>query len=282
MSNQSLTLCTSLIPGIPPDTQRAAIQSWHRAGFQVTTLNSHCEALAVMRDFPEETCETVFRDGQLAAGKPVIFINDILQHIGNTEDERAGIINSDILLMPNSPILELVANLPEDTLLTCPRTDVDQLDQKNGKLDPYGYDAFFFNRSLVGDWNETSFTLGMPFWDHWFPMMSLLSGRRVLKLISHEFRHVRHPVAWENSLFMFNSHFAEIMISQMLDNNIGFGDEFDYSSYTSLWASALSEKNAVPSPSQIAPALEDLARFFDSLTKYVIRFIHTRSEKIKI
>ncbi|MAI10069.1 MAG: hypothetical protein CBD27_02240 [Rhodospirillaceae bacterium TMED167] len=282
MPTEPLTLYTSLVPGTRLDMQRAAIQSWNHAGFQVTTLNSHHEAAAVAEVFPEVACETVLRDGKLATGKPVIFINDILQHIRDKGSDKVGIINSDILLTPTSSVAELVAKLPEDTLLTCPRTDVDQPDQINGLLDPYGYDAFFFNRSLIRDWNETSFNLGMPFWDHWFPMMSLLSGRRVLKLISDEFRHLRHHVAWENSLFMFNSHFAELMISQMLDNNIGFGDEFDYSSYASLSAAALSEKNSVSSTSQATPELQDLARFFDSLTKYVIHFIHARSEKIQI
>ena len=282
MGEKPLPLVTSLVPGIRLDMQHSAVKSWYRAGFEVTTINSHHESAEVARDFPEIASETVLRDGGLAVGKPVVFINDILQHIRDGGNDKSGIINSDIILAQNSSIAELVKNLPSDTLLACPRTDVDHLDQKNGLLDPYGYDAFFFHRSLVEDWNETRFNLGMPFWDHWFPMMSLLSGRRVLKLISDEFRHVRHSVARDDSFFMFNGHFAEMMIGQMPVNDIGFGDDFDYSSYTSLWAAAHTEENAARNSSEIAPALEDLARFFDSLTKYVVNFIHTRSEKIKI
>ena len=282
MATIPLTLCTSLVPGSRLDVQRAAIQSWYRAGFQVITLNSHHEAAAVAEVFPEVACETVLRDGQLAAGKPVIFINDILQYFRDSESEKGGIINSDILLAPTSPIAEFVANLPEDTLLICPRTDVNEPNQKDGLLDPFGYDAFFFHRSLLKDWSETSFNLGMPFWDHWFPMMSLLSGRQVLKLISDEFLHVRHPVERDNSFFMFNSHFAEIMVGRMPDNVIGFGDEFDYSSYPALWAAARAEEKTAPNSSKVTPALENLANFYDDLTKYVLHFIDARSKKIKI
>ncbi len=282
MATLPLTLCTSLVPGSRLDMQRAAIQSWHRAGFQVTTLNSHHEAAAVAEVFPEVDCETVLRDGKMATGKPVVFINDILKHIGDTKSDRGGIINSDILLTLTSPVDEFAANLPEDTLLICPRTDVNEPDQKDGLLDPVGYDAFFFHRGLLRDWNETRFNLGMPFWDHWFPMISLLSGRRVLKLISDEFRHVRHAVERDNSFFMFNSHFAEIMVSQMPNNDIGFGDEFDYRAYPALWAAARAEGKNASNSSQVTPALKDLATFFDNLSKYVVHFIDARSEKIKI
>ena len=81
---------------------------------------------------------------------------------------------------------------------------------------------------------------------------------------------------------MFNGHFAEIMISQMPNNDIGFGDRFDYSSFQSLWTAALSKPDIHFNLPQASPILEDLARFFDSLTKYVIHFIDERSEKIKI
>ena len=63
---------------------------------------------------------------------------------------------------------------------------------------------------------------------------------------------------------------------------IGFGDEFNYSSYPALWEAARAEERAAPNSSQVTPAFEDLAQFFDNLTRYVVRFIDARSEKIKI
>ena len=281
MPKLSLPLYTSLVPNSRIDLQRTAIESWDRAGFLVTSLNSHRESTSVSEMFPNVTCATVMRDAQQYTGKPVVFINDILQYIRDADVKNGGIINSDIVITYGSTIAQLVTHLPQDTLLICPRTDVNDPDQEDGLLDSLGYDALL-RGSLLKDWGETSFTLGMPFWDHWFPIMSLLSGRRVLKLISDEFRHVRHAVERDNSFFMYNSHFAEIMVSQMLDNRIGFGDEFNYSSYPALWEAARAAEKAAPNSSQVTPAFEDLAQFFDNLTRYVVRFIDARSEKIKI
>ena len=235
-----LTLCTSLIPGSRLGS-KAAIYSWQRAGFEIKSINSQKEASQITKIFPDIVCDTVLRDGSLIAGRPVIYINDILENIRKTGNEIGGITNSDIIIGSSSKIKRFVANLPIDTLLICPRNDVEHIDQLDGEIDDFGYDTFFFHNRLIGDWHDNRFALGMPFWDHWFPIMSLLSGRRVLKLVSKNFRHVRHSTHRDTSFFMFNSHFAQIIISKMEENTIGFGDGFDHSLFAGLWTIAQSE-----------------------------------------
>ena len=156
----TLTLCTSLIPGSRLGIQKAAIYSWQRAGFEIKSINSQKEASQITKIFPDIVCDTVLRDGSLIAGRPVIYINDILENIRKTGNEIGGITNSDIIIGSGSEIKRFVANLPIDTLLICPRNDVEHIGQLYGEIDYFGYDTFFFHNKLIGDWHDNSEIIG--------------------------------------------------------------------------------------------------------------------------
>ncbi len=279
-TGHSRSLITSLVPGSRLDVQHSAVASWFQSGFEVATFNAPSELEDVSKDFPGVTCATALRDGRLATGRPVVFINDLLQKLRDTGFSVGGIINSDILIAPKSNIRAFLEDMPNDCLLACPRTEVHDFSEDQGTLDLLGYDAFLFHRTLLPDWNETRFCLGMPFWDHWFPMMALLAGRRLLKPVSADFRHIPHPVSRDDSFFMFNDHFAEIMISKMRDNQIGFGEGFEVTAYGGLREAAVRESEASAPDDHHSQAFAELAQYFDGLTKYVIKFIDEQAEKI--
>ena len=65
-------------------------------------------------------------------------------------------------------------------------------------------------------------------------------------------------------------------------NDFGFGSNFDFSQYENLRAHATDNKSPKSENHREIKKLEDLARFFDEVTKYVIRFINQHSQDIKL
>jgi len=276
-----ICLVTSLVPGKRIDIQCEAVQSWREYDFQIVSLNTQSEIDKLAGQFPNVRFLPQPRDGRIIAGKPVIYVNDILDYLREAKHKICGIINSDIYLAPGYQIRERIETAVNGTLLISPRTDVSNFTAVNGTLDPYGFDAFFFEREMLMVWDQTQFCLGMPFWDHWFAIMPILNKQTVTKFVSLGIQHIPHSVHRDHSFFFFNDYFASRIISYFKNNEVGFGLDFDHSRYQTLRAAALvSEAMSISEEPKILH-FEKFAIFLDNLTKYVIRFIDERSEKIK-
>ena len=276
-----MCLVTSLVPGQRVDIQYEAIQSWLNYGFEIVSLNTQSEIDKLSENFSRVRFVPQSRDGRIIAGKPVIYVNDILDYLQETKHKICGIINSDIFLAPDYQIRERIETAVNGTLLISPRTDVSNFTAVNGTLDPYGFDAFFFEREMLTLWDQTQFCLGMPFWDHWFPIMPILNKQTVTKFVSPGIQHIPHSVDRDHSFFFFNDHFASRIISYIKNNEVGFGLDFDHSPYETLRMAVLKSEAMSISEEPKTLHFEKLAIFFDNLTKYVIRFIDEKSEKIK-
>ena len=274
-------LVTSLVPGQRVDIQCEAAQSWREYNFEIVSLNTQSEIDKLAGKVPNVRFLPQPRDGRIIAGKPVIYVNDILDYLRETKHKICGIINSDIFLAPGYQIKERIGTAVNGTLLISPRTDVSNFTAVNGTLDPYGFDAFFFEREMLTLWDQTQFCLGMPFWDHWFSIMPILNKQTVTKFVSSGIQHIPHPVHRDHSFFFFNDHFASRIISYIKNNEVGFGLDFDHSPYETLRAAALASETVSITEEPKTLHFEKLAIFFDNLTKYVIRFIDERSEKIE-
>ena len=146
-------LVTSIVPGQRIDIQCEAVQSWQEYDFQIVSLNTQSEIDKFAGIFPNVRFLPQPRDGRIIAGKPVIYVNDILDYLRETKYKFCGIINSDIYLAPVYQIRERIETAINDTLLICPRTDVANFTAVNGTLDPYGFDAFFFEREMLTLWD---------------------------------------------------------------------------------------------------------------------------------
>jgi hypothetical protein len=279
MNRYNTLIATSIAPGPRIDVQRRAVESWREAGLNFVSLNSPAEIEQLAARFPDVDFIPQFRDARLAVGKPVIYINDILQHFRNSGADRFGIINSDIFV--NGAAMDVVISQSENVFIACPRTEVENFGDATGSLDPIGYDAFFFARAALPVWNETQFCLGMPFWDHWFPMMPLLARHTCLKLHSPVFQHIPHPVSRDDSFFMFNDHFAGHMAAAMQDNSIGFGDGFQAHRFESLRDTAAAAEASEASEEIRLDGLRELAVYYDELSRYTVKFIDEKFEKIE-
>ena len=282
MNDRGIVIGTSISPHERLEIQSIAIESWLSHGFKVISVNCSEETQILRNYYPAITAIEHDRTGHLLASKPVIFINDILHYLRQSNGKILGIINSDIFIHQTPDLPDKIIELCKGRLVFGPRMEVPAFNALNGQHDPFGFDYFFFDHSLVPIWPETNFCLGMPFWDHWFPLAALLEKKKITKMIGDQFRHIPHPVSRDDSFFSFNDYFVSLTISQIKNNQIGFGKEFDHSSYELLRNSAIECENQLVTENDKMKRYEELAIFFDELSKYVINFINDRSETINL
>jgi hypothetical protein len=193
----------------------------------------------------------------------LVFINDMLDMLAATGAPVTGIINSDIRLEAPPGFAARIGDEARETLLIGPRLDVDRWDDPDGKADPIGADLFVFPREMIPLWGPTHLCLGQGYWDFWLPLMALVSGKPVRKLLPPVGRHLRHATNRDESFFLFANEFAAIAAEALSD------PAFSVAEHRRLNAAAQSKE---------MNALEELARFIDGLTRQVIRFIDARAK----
>ena len=277
----SILIATSIAPYSRLNIQEKAISSWIGHGFAVQSLNTINEINLLQPKFPNVEFIIQARTASLAIGKPMIYISDILHHFRSQNHKIVGIINSDIFLTNEFKLIEYFSIMAENSLIYGPRTEVEDFNTSKGTLDPLGFDFFFFDRNFLNCWPETKFCLGLPFWDHWFPLIPLLLNLKV-KCLKKEFAlHIPHPTSRDDSFFAFNNIFASIVIN-LMETNSEFGKNFDTAAYQILRTN-ISDMDIENNTRKIEKNnVDKLAIFYDDLTKFVIKFLSSRSERVSL
>jgi len=256
-----ILIATSIAPGPRIPVQAAAVQSWLDMGFEVASLNAPEEIDVLQGHFPGTEFIPQLRTGKLEAGKPVIYISELLHHLRQSGRQTVGIVNSDIYLAPDPGLMEFATENCKGGLLFGPRQEVTDFGASTGKMDPFGFDYFFMDAANLRIWPETRFCLGMPFWDLWFPLVPIFAGLPVKKLISPVARHIPHPTQRDDSFFLFNNEFAKAVLPQL----------GSIETYRQLVADA-----STPG------AMEKLAVWLDTLSRTAINHIDEQAEKIAL
>jgi len=277
----SILIATSIAPYSRLNIQDKAISSWIDHGFAVQSLNTINEINLLQPKFPNVEFIIQARTASLAIGKPMIYISDILHHFRSQNHKIVGIINSDIFLTNEFNLIEYFSIMAKNSLIYGPRTEVEDFNTSKGTLDPLGFDFFFFDRNFLNCWPETKFCLGLPFWDHWFPLIPLLLNLKV-KCLKKEFAlHIPHPTSRDDSFFAFNNIFASIVIN-LMETNSEFGKNFDTAAYQILTTN-ISDMDIENNTRKIEKNnVDKLAIFYDDLTKFVIKFLSSRSERVSL
>ncbi|MBT5838549.1 MAG: hypothetical protein HOH80_06070 [Rhodospirillaceae bacterium] len=256
-----ILIATSIAPGARIAVQVTAVQSWLDMGFAVASLNAPEEIDALQGQFPGVEFIPQLRTGKLEASKPVIYISELLHHLRQSGRQTVGIVNSDIFLPPNRDLMDFAAENSKGGLLFGPRQEVQDFGASEGKMDPFGFDYFFMDATILRIWPESRFCLGMPFWDLWFPLVPIFAGLPAKKLISPVAKHIPHPTQRDDSFFLFNNEFAGAVMPVL-----GGGE-----TYRKLVAEA-----------STPDALERLAVWLDGLTRTAISHIERCAEKIEL
>jgi hypothetical protein len=288
----SILLATSIAPGGRLELQRAAVGSWLTLGFEVVSLNSPAEIGVLAAEFGDIEFVPQVRTAQSILGTPLIFISDILAYLKQSERPICGIVNSDIFAAADKNFSAYLTKQAKDALVFSPRYQIDSLDDANLTADALGFDFFVFDRNLIGEWNESHFCLGMASWDHWFPLMPLLAGRKVRKLYSPIAKHVRHATPPDRHTMAYNNEFIGTVIDRIKNapgkpqsaQSQSAIDDFGGFDLTQPYMRLIDDLKRVEgegaNDAAINDCYENLARFFDEFTRHVIRFLGRNAEKI--
>lgn len=279
----AIPVATSIAPGTRLEVQAEAVASWMGLGFRVLSFNAPDEIAALAPHFEGVEFVEMARNGRLLAGKPVVYVSDMLTGLKALEAPVAGIVNSDIFLAADSRFPDFIAEHTAGGFLYAPRFQVAHFQATEGTLDPLGYDLFFFDRALIVDWGESRFCLGMPFWDHWFPLMPILAGRPTVKLVSPTIRHIPHETVRDDSFFMFNDEYVRYLIQRITADadNAGRWQAFGLGYFAETHARLKAQADdGSANEAERMRRLERLAEFYDSFTRYVVLFLDRNSQRL--
>jgi hypothetical protein len=206
-----VTIVTSIGPS-RVESQQEAVASWLQLGFSVQSLNIAGEVDSLCDLFPGVTFTAVDRHPDGKTGSR-IYLAEILAQIGGMPGSVFGLVNSDIFFRADRTFPSFIDRSVSGGMVFGSRIDVagDGVSVVNGN--PPGFDFFFFHRSILPLYPVTSFCLGMPVWDYWFPLLPLLTGYSVKRLVSPVAYHRHHPASWGEGE---NGHYLEELRRSLL------------------------------------------------------------------
>jgi glycosyltransferase involved in cell wall biosynthesis/ADP-heptose:LPS heptosyltransferase/tetratricopeptide (TPR) repeat protein len=192
----AIVIATSIAPK-EIDKQVKAINSWHKLGFEVISVNNPDEIEILREHFPLVNFVEAKRNAKELLGKPYIYIDDILEQLKTAGCNICGIVNSDIFLVANENTLSVIRKEAENSFVYGSRVEVDSLDNLNGELYDRGFDFFFFDKSLIELFPKSDFCIGATWWDYWLPLVSILTQCRTRMFVTPFAAHVRHRYKWD-------------------------------------------------------------------------------------
>src|SRR5258708_29290609 len=200
-----VTLFTSLRPGTTRIVngqdfgrayQRACIDSWIAAGFDVVSLNPESEIAQLRKyDFPIS---------YLASPSPRPQIVEYLTEACRRPTELIGIINADCLLLSYPAFVHGIVSGARHGLVMVERVNIDPNNLLPTGQTCLGFDAFFFNKTHASRLTiDPDLSVGQPWWDYWFPMEFAVSGVKLLRPQSPLIFHLDHEQGWSQARWLY-------------------------------------------------------------------------------
>jgi tetratricopeptide (TPR) repeat protein len=181
------------------DYDRLCVQSWVACGFKIIALNAPDEIPALASRYPEVAFIPTERNANTLFGRRTPFIADILAALARESAAVLGIINSDVLFEPTPAWQGMDQLVAQKSVVTGQRCDTKWL--AGGVLHRYlpGFDYFFFEKAaaeeLASDTNP--FSMGLPWWDYWFPVTLALRGYDIRCVARPNILHLAHESGTE-------------------------------------------------------------------------------------
>jgi len=197
-----VVIVTSIAPK-NQEKQRVAIDSWQALGFSVVSLNIQSEIDQLQPLYQNVLFHAVTRDAHSEAGRPLVYLDDVLLYLRQHGTRIGGIVNSDICLKADSNFRLFIAEESVNSLVFGNRINLasiddvylqslDWIDNTVGKYE-HGFDYFFFDTSVIDLYPTEAFCIGMPWWDYWMPAALLPTNVDLKLLDSRVAYHVVHP-----------------------------------------------------------------------------------------
>jgi hypothetical protein len=189
------TIYTSIAPrGIA--NQQAAVNSWLHHGFRVVSLNVRDEIDVISPQMDSVVFMPVEHSGLQTFGKPLIYVDSVLNAARASDAEVFGIVNSDIHFDPETPLRDGLARMASRDLIYGTRMDVEDLLDDDGEEYVKGFDYFFLSREMTQIFPSSGLCIGAPFWDYWMPIRAIMNQREPIMLKNRIARHLRHETVW--------------------------------------------------------------------------------------
>lgn len=201
MDERKIVLGTSLAP-FNIEKQVVAVDTWINNGFQVISCNTKSEINILKKHFDNTKIEFVeaSRDASALVGKPLPYIQDILDEVGKRTNGICGYINSDIMLYHMSEeIYEYIEQQAKNALLFVRRNEissVEDIEKLNFQLHFDGIDMFFIDKELVKDFYDDGFFVQSA-WDLCLLTKCKLKGIQIKELMNPIAYHLKHPLKWD-------------------------------------------------------------------------------------
>ncbi|TAN45970.1 MAG: hypothetical protein EPN22_00450 [Nitrospirae bacterium] len=186
-----IVIATSIAPN-NIGAQQAAVASWTDLGFRVVSLNIAEEIPRLAGHFPDVMFIRAARSAEYLAGRPLVFINELIDYLKGCGSKICGIVNSDIHFRADQGFAAFLMEQARDSLVFGARVDVDALDSAKGEFYVYGFDYFFFDISVLDCYPSEDFCIGAPWWDYWMLSTPILQGKLLKELVSPIAFHVKH------------------------------------------------------------------------------------------
>tara|TARA_R110002012_G_scaffold72709_10_gene185714 strand:- start:8615 stop:10114 length:1500 start_codon:yes stop_codon:yes gene_type:complete len=218
----------TLITSIPPHNlkmHKECIDSWVLCGFDVLSLNEQDEIKRLEDKFPNVQFIASKNSNRKHFGKPLVYIDEMIDVLRNVNTELVGICNSDIYINSPMSLQFRMQRLTKDSLVVLQRVDVDS--KGNKKLYKDGFDFFLLQKKnldlipkskIINE--EPGLCMGMPWWDYLIPLSFLQMDKKIIRIVTDRGRfldkniifHRDHEANWNPLSYMyFNRKFLELM-----------------------------------------------------------------------
>jgi hypothetical protein len=181
--------------------QKACVDSWRRAGFDIVSLNCareihELEALGYELRYQEVTGE-----------RPTIA--DLLSAIRASARPVAGIINADVLLVNQPTVLDAVMDRAVGGIVIAERMNIDPTGRRLTWQTCHGFDAFFFSTDPLSRIDtKCQLLLGEPWWDYCLPLAYAAAGARLMTAGVPLIYHLDHPQKWRSAQWITSGNKA--------------------------------------------------------------------------
>lgn len=262
------TIATSLSPR-GGAAQREALETWREFAAEVISVNSPDEIAALATAYPFVRFVATDRHGGDLVGKPLVFVDDVLDALSASGATFCGIINGDILLLDGARLATDLATAGADALTIFHRLDIDAPTSAEGQPYVTGFDGFFFSAERIPLFCGSRLMLGAPWWDYLLPTLAILRDVPVAIPESAAIGHVRHTIQWSTVSYIRT---AQIWLEQVRD-----AAHDDPGTIASAFMTPFIDQYLRANPWCAAPLADDpevLSRYKLSLNPLVTTIIH--------
>jgi len=178
------------------------VHSWRDCGFDPVTVNSEAEDLhPLIADLAVEVVR-VPHDARAVTGRPHVYLADLLDAARGVSAERVFIVNADIELEMTPQARERLAGLGPMEAVGVRRRDHDG--EKCLSNAPYacGIDLIGAGRDALDRIDAGALVFGMPWWDHYLPLMLLWRGAEVVPAPDINVWHLDHDGRWNKQQYI--------------------------------------------------------------------------------